>query len=75
VRECIGSSLFIEKKLLFQVLNIPQKANLMKLNAIFLNCTLKNSPETSNTEALINKAVSLFKEHDIESKVIRIADY
>lgn len=47
----------------------------MNLKAVFLNCTLKKSPETSNTEALINKAVSLFKEHDVESKVIRIADY
>ncbi|AKD04353.1 flavodoxin family protein [Pontibacter korlensis] len=47
----------------------------MSLRAIFLNCTLKKSPEASNTEALINKAVSLFKEHDVESKVIRVADY
>lgn len=48
---------------------------LMDLKAIFLNCTLKKSPETSNTEALINKAISLFKEHEVESQVIRIADY
>lgn len=47
----------------------------MELKAIFLNCTLKKSPETSNTEALIAKAVYLFKEVNVESKIIRIADF
>lgn len=46
----------------------------MKLNAIFLNCTLKKTPETSNTEVLINKAVTLFKELEVECKVIRVID-
>lgn len=44
------------------------------LKAIFLNCTLKKAPETSNTEALINKAVRQFKELGVESSVIRIID-
>ncbi|WP_143959928.1 flavodoxin family protein [Litoribacter populi] len=46
----------------------------MNLKAIFLNCTLKPSPETSNTGELINKAVRLFSELGIESQVIRIRD-
>jgi len=45
------------------------------MKAIFLNCSLKKSPETSNTEALIHKAVSLYREHGVESKVVRIADH
>lgn len=47
----------------------------MGLKAIFLNCTLKTSPEVSNTRVLIDKAVSLFRELDVESEVVRVADY
>lgn len=47
----------------------------MELKAIFLNCTLKKSPETSNTEALIQKAINLFKPLGVNSKIIRIADH
>ncbi|MFP4654526.1 MAG: flavodoxin family protein [Methanohalobium sp.] len=45
------------------------------LKALFLNCTLKRSPEVSNTRALINKAVKLFEEQSVETEVIRVADY
>lgn len=47
----------------------------MKLNATILNCTLKKSPETSNTKALIDKAVKLYSERGVESEVIRVVDY
>lgn len=47
----------------------------MNLKAIFLNCTLKKSPETSNTDALIERAVQLFSQLEVESKTIRIADH
>ncbi|WP_406660109.1 flavodoxin family protein [Methanolobus sp. ZRKC3] len=47
----------------------------MGFKALFLNCTLKRSPEVSNTRALIDKAVKLFAEMDIESEVIRVTDY
>jgi multimeric flavodoxin WrbA len=47
----------------------------MSLKATFLNCTLKKTTETSNTDALIQKAVNLYAERGIESKVIRIVDY
>ena len=47
----------------------------MSLKAIFLNCTLKKSPTTSNTEALIQKAVDLFEKSGVKSKVIRIVDF
>lgn len=46
----------------------------MKIKAIFLNCTLKPSPEASNTQVLIDKAVRLFRDLEVESQVIRIVD-
>lgn len=47
----------------------------MSLKAIFLNCTLKKSPDTSNTEALVQKAVDLYGQLGIRSKVIRVVDF
>lgn len=47
----------------------------MPLRALFLNCTLKKSPQVSNTQALIDKAAAIFKELEIESKIIRVVDY
>ncbi|WP_292487661.1 flavodoxin family protein [Methanohalobium sp.] len=47
----------------------------MTLKALFLNCTLKKSPEVSNTRALIDKAVKLFEEQGVKTEVIRIVDY
>ncbi|HLT08591.1 MAG TPA: flavodoxin family protein [Cyclobacteriaceae bacterium] len=47
----------------------------MTLKAIFLNCTLKKSSETSNTDAIIQKTVQLYAERGVNSKVIRIVDY
>lgn len=47
----------------------------MSLKAIILNCTLKKSPTVSNTEALINKVVDLYKGLETESEVIRIVDH
>lgn len=40
-----------------------------------MNCTLKKSPQTSNTRALIDKAVALFRELGVESEVIRVVDH
>ena len=47
------------------------------LYALFLNCTLKKSPEVSNTEALCNLLVERLKAHepDIETEIVRVADY
>lgn len=47
----------------------------MNLKAVILNCTLKRSPETSNTRALIDKAVTLFHEQGVETEVIRVIDH
>jgi len=47
----------------------------MNLKAVILNCTLKRSPEISNTRALIDKAVNLFHEQGVEAEVIRVIDH
>ncbi|MCV7215490.1 flavodoxin family protein [Mycobacterium crocinum] len=47
------------------------------LYALFLNCTLKGSPETSNTEALCNMLIDRLRAHepDIETEIVRVVDY
>lgn len=47
----------------------------MALKAIFLNCTLKKSPEVSNTEAFIKNAEKIFHDLDVETEVVRVVDY
>ncbi len=45
------------------------------MKALFLNCTLKKSPETSNTEAFIKNAERIFHELDVETESIRVVDH
>jgi multimeric flavodoxin WrbA len=44
------------------------------MRALILNCTLKPSPETSNTEALANEMVSALAELGVESDLVRVVD-
>lgn len=46
-----------------------------ELKALFLNCTLKPSPEVSNTEALIRTVIEWLDRLDAESEVVRVVDY
>ncbi len=45
------------------------------MKALLLNCTLKKSPATSNTQALIDLAVALFKDQRVDCETLRISDY
>ena len=45
------------------------------LKALGINCTLKKSPEVSNTEALMNRVLWILEEHGVESEMVRPADY
>ncbi|MFU8891216.1 MAG: flavodoxin family protein [Anaerosomatales bacterium] len=47
----------------------------MSIKALFLNCTLKPSPEISNTQALIDKVAGLLGELGVESETIRVVDH
>lgn len=46
-----------------------------QLKAVLLNCTLKASPEESNTEALLKLVVKQFDSLSVESEIIRVVDY
>jgi multimeric flavodoxin WrbA len=45
------------------------------MKALLINCTLKRSPDFSNTGALIDKAVKLLEEAKVKTEVIRLTDY
>lgn len=45
------------------------------LRAVALNCTLKKSPQTSNTEALMRKVLGLMEPLGVTSDLIRIVDH
>ena len=45
------------------------------LNALFLNCTLKRSPEQSHTQGLIDIATAIMEMNGVGVKVLRPVDY
>ncbi len=45
------------------------------MKALILNCTLKKSPEKSNTQALIDKVIAEYQKVGVESESLRIVDY
>ena len=47
----------------------------MDLKAVFLNCTLKKSPRTSNTRALIDMVADVMKPLGVETEVVRVIDH
>ncbi len=45
------------------------------LRALFLNCTLKRTPELSHTEGLINISKAIMQENSVSVEVLRPVDY
>jgi len=45
------------------------------LRALFLNCTLKRSPEMSHTQGLIDISKAIMEKNGISVEVIRPVDY
>lgn len=45
------------------------------LKALFLNCTLKKSPEPSHTEGLIQYAQAIFEANKVHTEIIRPVDH
>lgn len=45
------------------------------IRALFVNCTLKKTPETSNTQALIEKVRGLMERQGVRTESLRVADY
>ena len=45
------------------------------LSALFVNCTLKRSPELSNTQGLIDLSKSVMDSQGVQTESLRLADY
>jgi multimeric flavodoxin WrbA len=45
------------------------------MRALTLNCTLKASPQTSNTEALARVMMEALAQHGVETEIIRVVDH
>jgi multimeric flavodoxin WrbA len=45
------------------------------LSAVFINCTLKRSPETSNTQGLMDASIELMRDHGVAVETIRFIDH
>lgn len=45
------------------------------LSALFINCTLKKSPETSNTEGLIKISRHIMEKHGVKTELLRAIDH
>jgi multimeric flavodoxin WrbA len=45
------------------------------LTALYVNCTLKRSPETSNTQGLMDASIRLMREHGVSVETIRLVDH
>jgi len=45
------------------------------LRALFLNCTLKPSPEPSHTRTLIDVSAEIMEENDVDVEILRPVDY
>ncbi|MDQ2727030.1 MAG: flavodoxin family protein [Actinomycetota bacterium] len=45
------------------------------LQALFINCTLKRSPETSNTQALVDASRSIMDRHGVTTASVRLVDH
>ncbi len=45
------------------------------LRALFINCTLKRSPEVSNTQALVDASQTIMERHGVSTESIRLIDH
>lgn len=45
------------------------------LSAMFVNCTLKRSPEISNTQGLIDASAAIMRKHGVTVDIVRAVDH
>ena len=50
-------------------------ADYSDLSAVYINCTLKRSPEPSNTQALADRSIRIVEENGVAVEVIRAVDH
>ncbi len=46
-----------------------------ELRALFVNCSLKRSPEPSNTQALMDNSIAIMRAHGVRVEVVRAVDH
>ncbi|TVR82521.1 MAG: flavodoxin family protein [Chitinophagaceae bacterium] len=51
-----------------------QKTDFSKLRAMYINCTLKKSPETSHTQGLMDVSIQIMKNEGVTVEFVRFAD-
>jgi multimeric flavodoxin WrbA len=44
------------------------------LRAVYINCTLKRSPEVSNTQGLADRSIDIMRANGVEVELIRAVD-
>lgn len=54
---------------------MSDKWDFSDLNAVFFNCTLKKSPEISNTEGLLEISANIMNKHNVGVDIIRPIDH
>ncbi|MFN8016432.1 MAG: flavodoxin family protein [Acidimicrobiia bacterium] len=56
-------------------MNSSNEYNFSNLKALFINCTLKKSPEKSHTETLIAISKTIMEKHNVETELLRAVDH
>lgn len=50
-------------------------ANYSDLKAVYINCTLKHSPEVSNTQGLMDRSIALMRSQGVTVEAVRFIDH
>lgn len=50
------------------------KPDFSNLNAIYINCTLKKSPQKSHTSSLMNKSIEIMRKESVQVEEVRLID-
>ena len=45
------------------------------LRAMYINCTLKRSPDKSHTQGLVDRSVDVMRKHGVDVEVLRAVDH
>ena len=45
------------------------------MRAVYVNCTLKRSPEVSNTQSLADRSIAIMERHGVTVDAIRAVDH
>ena len=53
----------------------PSDHDFSGLSAIYINCTLKRSPEQSHTQGLIDASAAIMRKHGVEVETLRAIDH